>query len=160
MSGGFNFNAPIGKADFNTGSGMQVTGDGANVNTGSGTLNVGGQTFGGGIATAVEWVDRLAKDFETAVAAEPNVDAVSDVPDAKETFAAMRELAAVDQPPEEDVDTVMGRLRSLLRSKGAKVVRAVGTSIAAGLQATVQTHPLVVAGMTLVEELKEVFEVV
>jgi len=66
MSGGINFNAPIGKANINTGDGMQVTGDGANVNTGSGTINVGGQVFGDGqVPTVPQVFDAIKKAVST-----------------------------------------------------------------------------------------------
>lgn len=74
MSGGINFNAPIGKANINTGDGMQVTGDGANVNTGSGTINVGGQTFGNGqVPTVPQVFDAIKKALPT-IAPEPSGD--------------------------------------------------------------------------------------
>jgi hypothetical protein len=172
-NGGVNFGGNVGKVNLNTGTGVQVNdGDYVAGDKRQGETNIAGdmhgdisQSYGNsGPNTPVEWVDKLEKEFVALAESEPepvesstaeDLEAQLQVPDAEETFSQMRALASVEAPPEEEVQSTMGKLGAIVRSKGPMLGKALCKAALAGLSATITQHPLVAAATTLLSAFTE-----
>lgn len=149
--------------------GNQITGDGANVNTGSGTLNVGEQHFTRTPMTAVEYVEKIeellaqvVKENEAAI--PPTVK--SAVPDT-ELFPELKKAAAEEAPavaataestdvtpaPKAEHVSIFGRFRKLVEDYGPTVGKALAMAAKKGIQRQVFDHPIAKLVQDFISEL-------
>lgn len=145
-------------ANINTGTGTQITGDGANANLGSGTINVGGQTFGTAELEPKQIVEKMEQVFNETVAADPMLSAITNVEPPDRVFESMKLCAdftpeEVEAEPEKKaaVESSMSKFKTLLTTYGPKIGSALCKATVAGLKASQITMPLIAASVAFLE---------
>ena len=161
-----NFGGNVGKVNLNTGTGTQITGDGANVNTGDGTINVGGQTFGGAspVAKVFDSMVTAAKTEQPRFQASEEPSASPEVLAKFETPAAMLEaardeavadIAAVEPMPIGQFQEKQALWQERFAVIAPKVLRVALVTGKAALDSYVSQSPVIAALKAMVGAISE-----
>ena len=126
-----------------------VTGGNAQINQGQ-TVNAT-QTNYGGANNATEVIEQVEREFNTL--AEEQSKTVESDPDAERheytdpapVFEELKLCAAEPEPEPEAVESAMVKFKRMISERGPQIGQALCNGVVAGLQATVATHPVVVA---------------
>ena len=126
-----------------------VTGGNAQINQGQ-TVNAT-QTNYGGANNATEVIEQVEREFNTL--AEEQSKTVESDPDAERheytdpapVFEELKLCAAEPEPEPEVVESAMLKFKRMISERGPQIGKALCNGVVAGLQATVATHPVVVA---------------
>ncbi len=126
-----------------------VTGGNAQINQGQ-TVNAT-QTNYGGANNATEVIEQVEREFNSL--AEEQSKTVESDPDAERheytdpapVFEELKLCAAEPEPEPEVVESAMLKFKRMISERGPQIGKALCNGVVAGLQATVATHPVVVA---------------
>ena len=102
-------------------------------------------------SNATEVIEQVEREFQTL--AEEQTKTVQSDPDAerheytdpKPVFEELKLRAAEPQPEPEAVESAMVKFKRMISERGPQIGKALCNGVVAGLQATVATHPVVVA---------------
>ena len=109
-------------------------------------------------------VQDAVKESETVEISEPNeiADALTGdrpevvvIDDEPMIFSSMQNVAAIEEPEPAEVDSVVSKFSSFVKSKGPGLGKALLTGISVGLKATVKTHPVVAGACAFLDTFKD-----